>query len=623
MKRIFAILVVMTVIMIAACNPYGSEIPSRLVGNWINQQNGNWDYGFYEEFAIANNDFWKYSSVSKDEIVLNKESDNGVSISLKIKLLNDTTLTVNGIEYQKYDYSDFKYVDSEKRDEQIAKCAAYTFSKMLYFPDVKEDTTDFKPHEYYRGDSAVIIFYERNTAQGIESFGRRFRINTRYMDIEKLNGDGFIGNGAEPVDTVEHYGMRYVFKVPVEGVSIVHHGNLLENWGSPIYLPCIVEPNDTITVFLTRETFENPYPLRNEYYISGSNARFHREQKLFFNYLVSKGIKNFNDKLENSMSDMDYFDLRHDEFVRDTTLLNEFIAQCKMPLSKKFVRFNRLTLLYKFAAEVVGEPNAEEFIKQNINFNEEEMFVNRWAFTFAMKYIAVQDSKLNSNLGYLPATKENFEKHPDYIVACVNGARRLIDPKFAKDLGFSDDFIEMLRMQCLDIYRWEYGRYNYQYHYDFADYEKQHILSNLKNPDNIRTATEILNSSETLWRRCFDRFKGKVVLVDIWNTWCPPCRQAIKEMKLLHKDFEGKDVEFVFLTDNTSDTNEFPKIFEGDTTGYHWVYDTEYKEFLKKFNLDGVPSFILIGKDGTVADYHSGFRGNDYYKTKIEEELRK
>ncbi len=621
MKRIFAIMVVMTAILIAACNPYGSEIPSRLNGNWINQQNGNWDYGFYEEFAIANNDFWKYSSVSKDEIVLTNDN-NGASMSLKINLLNDTTLTVNGVEYQKYDYSDFEYMERTYDDDSdVTKCGAYALSKSSYFPDVKEDMTDFKPHGYYRGDSAVIIFHDRNTAKGISSLSNRYPFNqTHYMDIDKLNGSGFIGTGAQPIDSLEHYGMRYVFKVPVEGVSIVNDGNLLYNWGAGIYLPCIAEPNDTITVFLSKETFMARHE-RNEYYISGSNARFHREQQLFYNYLISKGIRYFN--VDFSHDDMDYYNNRHGSYVRDTTLLNEFVAQCRMPLSKKFIRFNRLTLLYKFAADVVGYPQADDFIKQNINLNEEDVFVSRWAFTFAMRYIAIQDSKLNHDLGYLPATKENFEKHPDFIAASIYTGRRLIDPKVAKDFGFSDDFIEMLRMQCLDEYRWEYGDHNSQYHYDFPDYEKQQILSNLKNPDNIRTATEILNSSETLWRHCFDKFKGKVVLVDIWNTWCPPCRQAIKEMKSLHEEFEGKDVEFVFLTDNSSNSDELPKIFEGETISNNWIFDTEYKEFMNKFNLEGVPSFILIDKDGSVVDYHSGFRGNDYYKAKIDEVLRK
>lgn len=90
MKKISLLLAM--AVMIAACNPYGSEIPRKLAGNWINEKNGNYDYGFFEEFAIAQSNFWKYKSVSDNEIVL----QNDKTISLNVNILNDSTITVNG-----------------------------------------------------------------------------------------------------------------------------------------------------------------------------------------------------------------------------------------------------------------------------------------------------------------------------------------------------------------------------------------------------------------------------------------------------------------------------------------------------------------------------------------------
>ncbi|MBQ1697752.1 MAG: hypothetical protein II075_07695, partial [Bacteroidales bacterium] len=576
MKKIIAYLVAL-VATIAACNPYGSEIPSKLNGNWINLQTGNWDYGFYEEFAIANNDFWKYSSVSKEEIVLTKESGNGADISLKINIVNDTTLTINGVEYQKYDFSDFSDCDDyEIADRERAKCAAYMLSKSSYYPDVKEDTTDFRPHKYYRGDSAVIIFYERNTAQGINSFGRRFDSRkTRYMDVERLNEgceNYFIGNGAEPVDTIEHYGMRYVFKVPVEGVSIVHDGNLLENWGTQIYLPCIAEPGDTIAVFLSRETFEN-FPYRNEYYIAGNNVRFHREQQLFYNYLVSKGVKTFNDALSDAKNDMDYYKLRHDEYVRDTTLLNEFIAQCRMPLSKKFVRFNRLTLLYKFASEVVYSPEAEDFIKQNINIKEDDMFIGKWGFKFTMDY-ALRKERFEAY------SEANLKAYPNYIVSYYNRMPCLVNPKVLQDMGFSDDFIEMFRYQHFECY-WRKADYSYV----FTDNEKQQILSNFKNEDYISEVTGILDYKENLWADCFNQYQGNVVMACLWNPIDEHSIKAINEMKKLHVEFAPKGVEFVYVSDNIQmayNSNIRELLEYTRCTHYEWG-DRQYKDFMKKF----------------------------------------
>ena len=99
MKKI--ILSVVTAVMFAACNPYGSEIPKQLVGNWINEQNGNYDYGFFEEFAVIKNDFWKYKSVTEKEIVLENKNTQK---TLSVNVLSDSTITVDGEKYFKIIY---------------------------------------------------------------------------------------------------------------------------------------------------------------------------------------------------------------------------------------------------------------------------------------------------------------------------------------------------------------------------------------------------------------------------------------------------------------------------------------------------------------------------------------
>ncbi len=43
-------------------------------------------------------------------------------------------------------------------------------------------------------------------------------------------------------------------------------------------------------------------------------------------------------------------------------------------------------------------------------------------------------------------------------------------------------------------------------------------------------------------------FKGKLVFIDVWATWCPPCRAEIPALKALEKTFEGQDVVFVSIS---------------------------------------------------------------------------
>lgn len=118
-------------------------------------------------------------------------------------------------------------------------------------------------------------------------------------------------------------------------------------------------------------------------------------------------------------------------------------------------------------------------------------------------------------------------------------------------------------------------------------------------------------------------FKGKVVLIDFWNTWCVPCRQALKEMEPMEKDYQGKDVVFLFIADDSSPESEYNGMIVS-MKGHHYRLTESQANFLKrKWNFTGIPSYVIIGKDGMVKDFHTGFHGVRYYKQKIEEELRK
>ncbi len=47
--------------------------------------------------------------------------------------------------------------------------------------------------------------------------------------------------------------------------------------------------------------------------------------------------------------------------------------------------------------------------------------------------------------------------------------------------------------------------------------------------------------------------RGKVVVVEFWATWCPPCRESIPHLKELHERWSGKDVVLIALTDGSAD----------------------------------------------------------------------
>ncbi len=118
-------------------------------------------------------------------------------------------------------------------------------------------------------------------------------------------------------------------------------------------------------------------------------------------------------------------------------------------------------------------------------------------------------------------------------------------------------------------------------------------------------------------------FKGKVVFIDFWNTWCGPCRSAFKEMEPMEKEFEGKDVVFLYLANESSPLEEYNNAII-TMKGHHYRLTQKQATSLKnKWKFSGIPSYVIVGRDGMVKDFHTGFHGVDYYKAKLNEELSK
>ena len=110
---------------------------------------------------------------------------------------------------------------------------------------------------------------------------------------------------------------------------------------------------------------------------------------------------------------------------------------------------------------------------------------------------------------------------------------------------------------------------------------------------------------------CFEAiaamFPGKVVFFDLWSTWCGPCKQGIRKMAPIKEELAGKDVVFVYLTNETSDKELWKKSI-ASIKGYHLMLPNDYWGKLPCIiEFSGIPQYALYDRQGKRIYHLIGF----------------
>lgn len=117
-------------------------------------------------------------------------------------------------------------------------------------------------------------------------------------------------------------------------------------------------------------------------------------------------------------------------------------------------------------------------------------------------------------------------------------------------------------------------------------------------------------------------YKGKIVIIDFWATWCPPCRKGIPDLISIQKEY-NKDVVIIGISlDDARTIKEVPGFIKDYGVNYPIVYGDE--NVVNAYGgIRSIPTAFVIDKKGNIVDKHIGLVPKDTYVNKIKELLKK
>jgi peroxiredoxin len=116
------------------------------------------------------------------------------------------------------------------------------------------------------------------------------------------------------------------------------------------------------------------------------------------------------------------------------------------------------------------------------------------------------------------------------------------------------------------------------------------------------------------------QLKGKVVMLNLWATWCPPCRKEMPTMEMLYRKMKSADFVMLAASQDVDGKNTvLPYLTEGGLT-FPVLLDV-HGEVGKKYGVTGYPETFIIDRQGIIVYHHIGY--NDWSQAPVETALRR
>lgn len=286
-----------------------------------------------------------------------------------------------------------------------------------------------------------------------------------------------------------------------------------------------------------------------------------------------------------------------------------------------------------FQAEIVNKNSESIFIKDNQNLIQEIKADSKGNFkmTFPIKEGLYQlfDGKEYAQLflknGFDLKLRMDASKFDETIMFTGKGSAEnnflaqstLLDSKINYELLLKANEVDFKKqtdeMKANDLLRLQKGKLDPA----FVAIEKQmnegkmqqlqqyYTMSLANKKMNNAPAPNFVYENHDGGTTTLDGMRGKYVYIDVWATWCGPCRREIPFLKTIEEKYKDKNIAFVSISVDEDKNHDKWKNFVTDKQlgGIQLIADKNWaSDFIRAFNINSIPRFILIDPKGVVVD---------------------